>query len=309
MVTVTLYPPTSRDAVEELMASILRPAQRQFDHLRRPRHQPRHRGTRPLPPPFPHPARGDRHGDPARPEQSTVSFASLGLPESLKRFAESRAAWCSSPAPRAAASPPPSPPWCTTSTAAPRSTSSRKSNRVRARGHALARHPARWAATPPTFASGLRNVCASPDIAILIAEMRASVARRAHRPPRHLHPAPFDATQTLQRILGYFPSILPRAGGHGPFPLAPRHRRPAPRPRAGDDGGRIPAVEILDATPAVTRLIPSAWRRCPTSCSFSTGMETFNNALVRLRDHLRLRHQRRRVPHGRAGQRAARPSW
>ncbi len=291
MVTVTLYPPTSRDAVEELMASILRPAQRQdFDRLgdldvgrtieglgRFRLHFHIQRGAigaviRPVP-------------------SGQVSFASLGLPESLKRFAES-------------------PRGLVLVTGA---TGSGKSTTVAAMVHHINSSSSKHIVTledpiefvhedmlslvtqreigsdTPDFASGLRNVLReSPDV-ILIGEMRdaetmsvaLSAALTGHLVISTLHTV--DATQTLQRILGYFPEHLREQVA---MDLSLSLRGIAAQrlvPRAGDDGGRIPAVEILDATPAVTRLIrEQRVEEVSDVMLLSTGMETFNNALVRL---------------------------
>ncbi|MEO7329396.1 MAG: PilT/PilU family type 4a pilus ATPase, partial [Minicystis sp.] len=291
MVTVTLYPPTARDDVEELMASLLRPAQRNdFERL----------GDLDLGRTIEGLGRFRFHfhiqrgaiGAVIRPVPSgQVSFASLGLPASLARFADS-------------------PRGLVLVTGA---TGSGKSTTVAAMIHHINSTSSKHIVTledpiefvhddmlslitqreigsdTPDFASGLRNVLReSPDV-ILIGEMRdaetmsvaLSAALTGHLVISTLHTV--DATQTLQRILSYFPEHLREQIA---MDLSLSLRGIAAQrlvPREGPGGGRIPAVEILEATPAVTRLIREQRVEEVADVMLLSGqMETFNNALIRL---------------------------
>ncbi|MFO0756113.1 MAG: PilT/PilU family type 4a pilus ATPase [Byssovorax sp.] len=291
LVTVTLYPPTTRDALEELMGGLLRPAQkaefdrtgdldvgRTIDDLGRFRfHFHVQRGAigaviRPVP-------------------SGQLDFSALGLPEAITRFAE---------APRGLV-------------LVTGATGSGKSTTVAAMVHHINRTSSKHIVTledpiefvhedmlslvtqreigsdTPDFASGLRNVLReSPDV-IVIGEMRdaetmsvaLSAALTGHLVISTLHTV--DATQTLQRILGYFPEHL-REQVSMDLSLSLRGIT-AQRlvPRAGSGGGRVPAVEILEATPAIARLIrEQRVEEVGDAMLNASGMESFNGALLRL---------------------------
>jgi twitching motility protein PilT len=138
------------------------------------------------------------------------------------------------------------------------------------------------------FAFGLRHVVReSPDV-IVIGEMRdaetmgvaLSAALTGHLVLSSVHT--IDAAQTLQRMLGYFPEhqreqvcmdLSLCLVGVAAQRLLPR----------ADGGGRVPAVEVLVATPAVRRLIrEQRIDEIPDVMAHGEGMETFNRALVRL---------------------------
>lgn len=111
-----------------------------------------------------------------------------------------------------------------------------------------------------SFATALRHVVRqSPDV-ILIGELRdldtlqvaISAALTGHLVLATLHT--IDATQTLQRILSYFPVHL-RAQVSMDLSLCLRgvvSQRLIPRL---DDQGRVVAVELLSVTPPVSRLV------------------------------------------------------
>lgn len=138
------------------------------------------------------------------------------------------------------------------------------------------------------FAQGLRNVLRqSPDV-ILIGEMRdaetvsvaLSAALTGHLVLSSLHT--IDATQTLQRILGYFPEhsreqvcmdlslCLQGIVGQRLVPSA-------------DGRGRVPAVEVVLATPAVRKLVrEQRVEEISDAIHGVDGMQTFNRALLDL---------------------------
>jgi pilus retraction protein PilT len=290
MVTVTLYPPTAREAVDELMNSILRPAQKQdfertgdLDVGRTIEGLGRFR--------FHFHVQRGALGAVIRPVPSgQLSFASLGLPDALARFAEAARGLV----------------------LVTGATGSGKSTTVAAMVHHINSTSSKHIVTledpiefvhddmlslvtqreigsdTKDFASGLRNVLReSPDV-ILIGEMRdaetmsvaLSAALTGHLVISTLHTV--DATQTLQRILGYFPEHL-REQVAMDLSLSLRGiaaQRLVPR---ADEGGRVPAVEILEATPAISRLIrEQRVDEVSDAMLESSGMETFNAALVRL---------------------------
>ena len=141
-----------------------------------------------------------------------------------------------------------------------------------------------------SFVTALRQVVRqSPDV-ILIGEMRdadsmqaaLSAALTGHLVFATLHTV--DATQTLQRILAYFPDHL-RAQTALDLSLALRGvacQRILPRK---DGKGRVVAVELLTNTPAVSRLLRE--QRVEEILDLvradpGAGMMSFNEALLRL---------------------------
>jgi twitching motility protein PilT len=141
-----------------------------------------------------------------------------------------------------------------------------------------------------SFASALRHVVRqSPDV-ILIGEMRdaetmsvaISAALTGHLVLASLHTV--DATQTLQRILAYFPEDARAqvALDLSMCLLGVASQRLLPR---ADGKGRVVAVELLRMTPGVARLVREqrvdevvdAMRS-----SDDTGSVTFNRALLDL---------------------------
>ncbi|MBI5516609.1 MAG: PilT/PilU family type 4a pilus ATPase [Deltaproteobacteria bacterium] len=139
------------------------------------------------------------------------------------------------------------------------------------------------------FASALRHVVReSPDV-ILIGEMRdaetmnvaLSAALTGHLVLSSLHT--IDASQTLQRILSYYPEHL-RDQACMDLSLCLQgilSQRLGPRL---DGSGRAAAVEVLLASPAVRKLIRDQ-RVDELSDFLSTageGMQSFNRALVSL---------------------------
>lgn len=140
----------------------------------------------------------------------------------------------------------------------------------------------------PDFRSALRNVLReSPDV-IVIGEMRdadtmqvaLSAALTGHLVLSTLHTV--DATQTLQRILGYFPEHL-RDQVATDLSLclqAVISQRLVPRM---DGNGRVPAVELLLGTPPIRRLIrEQRVDEIGDVMSADPAMETFDQSLVRL---------------------------
>jgi pilus retraction protein PilT len=138
------------------------------------------------------------------------------------------------------------------------------------------------------FAVGLRHVVReSPDV-ILIGEMRdvetmsvaLSAALTGHLVLSSLHT--MDAAQALQRILGYFPDHQ-REQVCMDLSLCLQGvvaQRLVPR---ADEQGRVAAVEVMVATPTVRRLLREMRvDELPDLMAHGEGMETFDRALVRL---------------------------
>ncbi|MCB9763535.1 MAG: PilT/PilU family type 4a pilus ATPase [Alphaproteobacteria bacterium] len=145
-------------------------------------------------------------------------------------------------------------------------------------------------ADTPSFQEGLRHVVRqSPDV-ILIGEMRdretmqvaLSAALTGHLVFSTLHT--IDATQTLQRILSYYPEHL-RHQAAMDLSLSLRgivSQRLLPRK---EGGGRVVACEVLLNTPAVARLLRE--QRVDEvddlmRGAHQMGMQTFNDALLGL---------------------------
>jgi twitching motility protein PilT len=139
------------------------------------------------------------------------------------------------------------------------------------------------------FESGLRHVLReSPDV-IVIGEMRdaatmsvaLSAALTGHLVLSSLHTN--DASQTLQRILAYFPEHLQ---GQIAMDLSMCLEGVVAQrllPRADVEGGRIPACEVLLGTASVKKLIrEQRVDELADVMGQSEGMETFTRALVRL---------------------------
>ncbi len=139
------------------------------------------------------------------------------------------------------------------------------------------------------YAAALRHVVReSPDV-ILIGEMRdadsmnvaLSAALTGHLVLSSLHT--IDATQTLQRILSYYPEHL-REQACMDLSLSLQGivaQRLVPK---SDGHGRALAVEVLLATPAVRKLIRDQ-RTDEVADAMTTGgdgMQTFNRSLVSL---------------------------
>jgi twitching motility protein PilT len=141
-----------------------------------------------------------------------------------------------------------------------------------------------------SFNTALRHVVRqSPDV-ILIGEMRdaetmsvaVSAALTGHLVLASLHTV--DATQTLQRILSYFPEHL-RAQAALDLSMSligTASQRLLPR---ADGSGRVVAVELLRTTPGVARLIRE--QRVDELVDLMRGSDdgssiTFNRALVDL---------------------------
>jgi twitching motility protein PilT len=139
------------------------------------------------------------------------------------------------------------------------------------------------------FALALRHVVReSPDV-ILIGEMRdaetmnvaLSAALTGHLVLSTLHT--IDATQTLQRILSYYPEHM-REQVCMDLSLSLQGivaQRLVPR---ADGSGRVAAVEVMIATPAVRRLIREQRvdELHDAMLGAADGMQTFNRALVSL---------------------------
>jgi twitching motility protein PilT len=289
-VSVTLHEPTAREALAELMTSVLRPAQREaFDRL----------GDVDVGLTLPeigrfrfhfHVQRGALGAVVRAVPSGQVSFEELSLPGSLRELAE---------APRGLV-------------LVTGATGSGKSTTVAAMIHhvnsTFERHivsledPIEFVhedmlsfvtqreigSDTPDFAAGLRNVLREAPDVILIGEMRdadtvrvaLSAALTGHLVLSTLHT--IDATQTLQRMLGYFPEHL-RAQVATDLALCLQGIA-AQRlvPRAGGDG-RVPAVELLLATPAVRRLLrEQRVDELAEVMALGHGMETFNGALTSL---------------------------
>ena len=149
----------------------------------------------------------------------------------------------------------------------------------------------------PDFSAGLRNVLReSPDV-IVIGEMRdaetmrvaLSAALSGHLVISSLHTN--DATQTLQRIISYFPEHMREQvamdlalclEGVVAQRLVPLATGP----------GRIPAVEILRGSPAVRRLLrEQRVDELYDAMGQDPSMETFNDALVRLFKEGKITHE------------------
>ncbi len=138
------------------------------------------------------------------------------------------------------------------------------------------------------FASALRHVVReSPDV-ILIGEMRdmesmnvaISAAMTGHLVLSSLHT--LDATQTLQRILSYYPEHLQQQVSTD-LALSLQGiiaQRLVPR---ADGKGRVAAVEVLMATPPVRKLIrEQRVEELPDLMTEGEGMQTLTQALVSL---------------------------
>lgn len=139
------------------------------------------------------------------------------------------------------------------------------------------------------FTGALRNVVReSPDV-IVIGEMRdaetmnvaLSAALTGHLVLSSLHTV--DATQTLQRILTYYPEHL-REQAAMDLSLALVGivaQRLVPQV---DNDGRVAAVEVLVATPAVKKLVREQRIEELEDLMLTAGdgMQTFNRALVDL---------------------------
>jgi pilus retraction protein PilT len=141
------------------------------------------------------------------------------------------------------------------------------------------------------FAVGLRHVVReSPDV-ILVGEMRdaetMSVALSAALTGHLVLSSPHTegAARTLQRVLGYFPDHQ-REQVCLDLSLCLQGvvaQRLLPRARADEQQGRVAAVEVLVATPAVRRLIrEQRVEEIPDVMGQSEGMESFQRALARL---------------------------
>lgn len=144
-----------------------------------------------------------------------------------------------------------------------------------------------------SFREGLRHaVRQSPDV-LLIGEMRdvdtmsvaLSAALTGHLVFASVHT--IDATQTLQRILSYFPEHL-RAQAAMDLSLSLVgivSQRLLPTPEGKGPASRVVAVEVLSNTPAVSRLLRE--QRVDEladhlRASTGDGMLSFNDALLRL---------------------------
>ncbi|MCB9744073.1 MAG: PilT/PilU family type 4a pilus ATPase [Alphaproteobacteria bacterium] len=142
----------------------------------------------------------------------------------------------------------------------------------------------------PNFVDALRHVVRqSPDI-ILIGEMRdyetmqvaLSAALTGHLVFSTLHT--IDATQTLQRILSYYPEHL-RHQAAMDLSLSLQgiiSQRLVPR---ADGKGRVAATEIMVNTPAIARLLREQRTEEVSDLmrtSRNLGMHTFNDALLEL---------------------------
>jgi twitching motility protein PilT len=138
------------------------------------------------------------------------------------------------------------------------------------------------------FSQGLRNVLRqSPDV-ILIGEMRdaetvsvaLSAALTGHLVLSSLHT--IDATQTLQRISSYFPEHM-REQVCMDLSLTLQGIVAQRLVPTADGAGRVPAVEVVLATPAVRRLIrEQRVDEIPDVMTGVEGMQSFNRALVDL---------------------------
>jgi twitching motility protein PilT len=139
------------------------------------------------------------------------------------------------------------------------------------------------------FDSGLRHVLReSPDV-IVIGEMRdaatmtvaLSAALTGHLVLSSLHTN--DAVQTLQRILSYFPEHMQEQIAMDLSLCLQGVVAQRLLPRADMEGGRIPACEVLVATPTIRKLIrEQRVDELGDVMMQAEGMETFNRALVRL---------------------------
>lgn len=140
----------------------------------------------------------------------------------------------------------------------------------------------------PDFTSGLRNVLReSPDV-ILVGEMRdaetmaiaLSAAMTGHLVLSSLHT--IDTTQTLQRVLSYFPEHM-RGQIAMDLSLSLQGivaQRLVPR---ADERGRVPAIELLLGTPPIRRLIrEQRVDEIADAMAQDTNMETFDQSLVKL---------------------------
>ncbi|EYF08533.1 type IV pilus twitching motility protein PilT [Chondromyces apiculatus] len=293
-VTVTLHPPTTAEDLGRFMASVLRPSQREaFERT----------GDLDVGRTIPELGRFRMHFHVQRGMVGVVvravpsgqlSFERLGLPEVLKTFADT---------PRGLV-------------LVTGGTGSGKSTTLAAMVHHINSTYSKHVVTledpiefvhedllslvtqreigsdTRDFAVGLRHVVReSPDV-IVVGEMRdpetmavaLSAALTGHLVLSSVHTV--DAAQTLQRILGYFPEhqreqvcmdLSMCLVGIAAQRLLPR----------ADGEGRVVAVEVLTATPAMRRLIRE--RRVEEVPDLMAGagggaggMETFNRALLRL---------------------------
>jgi pilus retraction protein PilT len=289
-VTVTLHPPTTRNELTELLAAVLRPAQREaFERT----------GDIDIGQTLPelgrfrfhfHVQRGAVGAVVRAVPSGQVAFETLGLPPSLRALAQARSGLVLLAG----------------------STGSGKSTSLAAMVHHINASSQKHIVTledpiefvhddllsivtqreigsdVADFSAGLKNLLRqSPDV-IVIGELRdaesmavaMSAALTGHLVLASLHTT--DSRQALQRILGYFPE---HQREQVCLDLSLCLRGIAAQrlvPRAGDTG-RVPAVEVLTATPGVRRLLleqridelEDVMRRDP-------AMETFDRALVRL---------------------------
>lgn len=138
------------------------------------------------------------------------------------------------------------------------------------------------------FQSALKHVVReSPDV-IVIGELRDAMsmevalaaALTGHLVVASLHTA--DCMQTIQRVIGFFPEHVRHQVG---VDLAGSlvgivAQRLVPR---ADGTGRVPAVEMLSATPAVRRLLrESRVDELPDLMQSGEGMWAFNRSLLHL---------------------------
>jgi twitching motility protein PilT len=290
MVTVTLHPPPPREHLEELLASVARPAQREaFER----------NGDLDVGRAIPglgrfrfhfHVQRGALGAVVRAVPSGQLSFEALGLPPGVQALADT---------PRGLV-------------LVTGSTGSGKSTTVAAMIHHVNSTCSKHIVTledpiefvhedmlslvtqreigsdTPDFGAGLRNVLREAPDVILVGEMRdaetmniaLSAALTGHLVISTLHTT--DARQTLQRILGYFPEHMREQVCMDLSLCLEGVVAQRLVPRAGD-AGRVPAVEILLGTPAVRRLLRE--QRVDEIADVMVqghGMETFNGALVRL---------------------------
>jgi len=152
-------------------------------------------------------------------------------------------------------------------------------------------HQREVGADTTSFAEALRRVLRQDPDVILIGEMRdvttidaaLKAAETGHLVLSTLHT--LDATETINRILDFFPAGLQRqirlllaASLKGIV-----SQRLIPR---ADDAGRIPAVEVLVNTERVAERIidPALTHEIPDVIAESAyhGMETFDQCILRL---------------------------
>ncbi|MFO0662233.1 MAG: PilT/PilU family type 4a pilus ATPase [Polyangiaceae bacterium] len=140
----------------------------------------------------------------------------------------------------------------------------------------------------PDFTSGLRNVLReSPDV-ILVGEMRdaetmaiaLSAAMTGHLVLSSLHT--IDTTQTLQRVLSYFPEHM-RGQVATDLSLSLQAIVAQRLVNRADERGRVPALELLLASPAIRRLIrEQRVDEIVDAMAQDSAMETFDQSLVKL---------------------------